>query len=291
MILMQVGSAGRARACRACTFSHRLADCTDGVSATPKVKVATIRRTGRRVCVGVRLPDSRPRVGEQSYRTEYWHFRLRVGWIAVVRIWPRGHRQLSRQGRSVAPIRAGELADGGGGNLGVVFENETHGQRAELRSAPSDWSTGLSRRNSTTGQCPASSATTGARARRRQRRTRSRRSRTRRVGVGSPRQRPRDRWGGTASESAARTAAGSVSGPAMNGATESPITGTCNASSTSRRLSNCRPVASSAPVSRSAASRRSPCRRAQRPALAPSGRPRPSPPECAGLSRRVRAGP
>jgi hypothetical protein len=33
---------------------------------------------------------------------------------------------------------------GGGGSLGVVFENETHGQRAELRSAPSDSSTGLS---------------------------------------------------------------------------------------------------------------------------------------------------
>ena len=36
----------------------------------------------------------------------------------------------------------------------------THGQRAELCSAPSDSSTGLS----TTGQCPVSSATTGASA-------------------------------------------------------------------------------------------------------------------------------
>ena len=42
------------------------------------------------------------------------------------------------------PSVVGELVDGGGGNLGVVIENETHGQRAELRSAPSDSSTGLS---------------------------------------------------------------------------------------------------------------------------------------------------
>lgn len=32
----------------------------DGVSATPKVKVSTIRRTGRRVCVGGSPADSVP---------------------------------------------------------------------------------------------------------------------------------------------------------------------------------------------------------------------------------------
>ncbi len=72
LILMQVGSAGRARACRACTFSHRPAGFSpDGVSATPKVKVATIRRTGRRVCVGDSAYGSGINVGKDSRRAAW----------------------------------------------------------------------------------------------------------------------------------------------------------------------------------------------------------------------------
>jgi hypothetical protein len=71
-VLMQVGSAGRARACRACTFSHRPAEFSpDGVSATPKVKVATICRTGRRVCVGDSAHGSGINVGKDSRRAAW----------------------------------------------------------------------------------------------------------------------------------------------------------------------------------------------------------------------------
>ena len=118
-----------------------------------------VQRSRRRFGLRTAVRALASRVTARSIGT----FGCAVGWVAVVRIWPCGHRQLSRhERRSVAPI--------GSRRAGGRWQRQPRGclrRTANARSCAARRRTRqrvLSRRNSTTGQCPVSSATTGASA-------------------------------------------------------------------------------------------------------------------------------
>jgi hypothetical protein len=94
--------------------------------------------------VRVRLTHSRPHVGEQSYRAEYWHFRLRGGMgrcCANLAVRP-PPAEPSREKIGCTHPRSASWWTVAAATSGCL-RNETHGQRAELRSATSDSSTGF----------------------------------------------------------------------------------------------------------------------------------------------------
>jgi hypothetical protein len=115
--------------------------------------------------VRVRLTHSRPHVGEQSYRAEYWHFRLRGGMgrcCANLAVRPRQPSRHER--RSVAPIRGRRAGGRWQRQPRVVFETRRTANARSCAARRRIRQRGLSRWNSTTGQCPVSSATIGASA-------------------------------------------------------------------------------------------------------------------------------
>jgi hypothetical protein len=59
------------------------------------------------VCIGFGLRTAVRALASRVIARSIGTFGCAVGWVAVVRIWPRGHRQLTRhERRSVAPIRS-----------------------------------------------------------------------------------------------------------------------------------------------------------------------------------------
>jgi hypothetical protein len=148
----------RSRTARLAGFSP------DGVSATPKVKVATIRRTGRRVCVGGSA------YGQPSAR---WRAELSRGVLALSAA--RG------MGRRCANLAAWPPPAEPSREIGCTYPQPvsgtvaaaTSGLSSKTRHTPSARSCAARRRTrqrvchdeiQRPGQCPASSATTGASA-------------------------------------------------------------------------------------------------------------------------------